>query len=158
MTLFSVIVVGFVYARNNAITQAGEANDIRILRYLAGYQMGYLRLGYDPDRDEYEVGDDGGDFSKLGERYAGYRWESTIEEMIVAGRADDDEEGEYLFEDEEEEEEDEEEQGDPVKLYRITLRVYHEDDIAEGDTEPGLRIVTFKPVPPEDVGDEGDGG
>lgn len=159
MTLFSMIVVGFVFARNHAIAQAGEANDLRILRHLAGYQMGYLRLGYDHQRNEFEIGDDGGDFSHLGEKYESYLWTVNIEEMIVAGRAGDDDDGEYLFEDSEDvEEEVDAEEGDPVTVLRITLRVYHGDDYAEEGVEPGLQIVTFKPMPPEESETPAEGG
>ena len=50
MALFAIIVVGFVQARNRAMEQAGDAKRERILRFLAGYQMGYVRLGWSPDQ------------------------------------------------------------------------------------------------------------
>jgi prepilin-type N-terminal cleavage/methylation domain-containing protein len=147
ITLFSIIVVGFVFARNNALDQARRASDARIYRYLASYQMGILRLGFDQHGNEIEVGEDGGDFTDLGDQYADYRWTSLIEEVVAAGRTADDDDIPSLFAEDDEEfvEADEAEEGDPVTVYRVTLTIIPPD----GDGESGLEIVTFKPVPPE---------
>jgi prepilin-type N-terminal cleavage/methylation domain-containing protein len=154
ITLFALIVVGFSFATKRAFDQAGRANDARILRYLAGYQMGYLRLGVNPSGDEYDLGEDGGDFGELDAAYANYTWSVNIEEVVVAGQ-DLDDEVPNLFEDEEDplDEDEEEEEGEPIKLLRITLIVTP----PEGTEEESLTLVTFKPLPREAEG-EGEGG
>ena len=153
ITIFGIIVVGFVYVRYDAVEQAEGANRDRILRFLAGHQIGYLRLGFDANRNEFEIGEQGGDFEKLGEEYDAYRWSANIEEVVVAGKSEDDDvlplfESEDEFEDEEEESDTK-----PVILLRISLRVYREDDGEEG----GLSIVTFAPSAEEPAGEEGGG-
>jgi prepilin-type N-terminal cleavage/methylation domain-containing protein len=146
ITLFSLIVVGFVSARNNAIDQAGRANDARILRYLAGHQMGRLRLGVNEKGDPYEVGEDGGDFADLGDAFAQYTWHVLIEEVIAAGR-DADDEIPSLFEEDEADLTDEEKakEGEPIKVLRVTLTVTP----PEATEEEALTLVTFRPPPQE---------
>jgi len=154
ITLISLIVVGGIYSQKNSIRQVGEARDTRVLRYLASYQIGLLRFGYDPSGKEYEIGDDGGDFSDLGDRYADYTWSSVIEEVVAAGPVDENGDVPSLFGDEDDEDEydsgDEEEKGEAVHVYRITLTIIPPN----GSEEDGMKIVTFKPVPPEAEGEE----
>jgi prepilin-type N-terminal cleavage/methylation domain-containing protein len=153
ITIFSLIVVGFVQARNRSIDQAGQANDTRLLRYLASHQMGHLLLGFDPGGNEYEVGEHGGSFGELDERYASFVWSASIEEFVVAGQSEDDDIP-SLFSDEDDEfveEEEEEEPGEPVLIHRITLEVRHED------AQEGIKLTTFK-TPPAKGDEEGEGG
>jgi prepilin-type N-terminal cleavage/methylation domain-containing protein len=154
IALFSIVVVSFVHLRNNAIVQASDANDLRILRYLAEYQIGELRLGYDAEKNKIETGDVGGNFENLGPDYEAYEWSAQIEELVAAGTSDDDEIPDLFQSDDEEDfEEADSEPGKPVTVIRITL-VVRPVDAAEED---GVTIVTFKPAPPEEQ-EGGDGG
>jgi hypothetical protein len=155
IALFSVTILMFVSMRNDAVIQASDANDLRILRYLAEYQIGELRLGYDAEKNEFETGEIGGTFEHLGAQYAGYRWTALIEEVVAAGTSTDDEIPNLFPADEDDEYgETAEEESKPVTVVRITLHVKPEDASEE---EEGVEIVTFKPASPEDA-DAADGG
>jgi prepilin-type N-terminal cleavage/methylation domain-containing protein len=158
ITLFGVLVVGFVSIRWHAVTQARDANRDRILRFLAGHQIGYLRLGVDESRNEFDTDAPSGDFSLLAdelgeEAYASFVWSAEVVEVVVAGTSEDDDVV-PLFEDEDLDDEDEEESdAKPVILRRITLKVRHRDD---EDENAGLTVVTFAPRIEEEAA-EGDG-
>ncbi len=179
VTIFSVIVIAFVHLREDASELAWEANRTRIMKYLAGRQMGRLQLGIQEDGTPFDFTSgewtESGDFSEVDEKYSEYYWSATVNEVYAVGidsESTDVDDAEILFKDDSVGQPAGEGAPEPIKLYRIRLAVGFletptiestgvssgREESRDADEEPPASgadpdtyvIETFVPIPPDE--------